>query len=548
VAGRTQAGPAYESTATYTYDAGNRLTQAVDSTSGTIALGHDNLDRLTSETTPQGTVNYTYDAAGHRSTMVVAGQPIVNYTYDAANRLTVSQGTSTVAFSYDGAGRRTSLTLPNGITVNYSYDTTSQLTGLAYSLGTTALGSLSYGYDNNGLRTSTAGSYARTGLPNPITTTAYNASNELTTWGTANLSYDANGNLTSDGVNSYSWDARNQLASMSGSANANFLYDPLGRRVSKTIGGVTTGFLYDGFNVAQELSGSTPTANLLTGGIDEIFTRTGASVENFLTDTLGNTVATTDATGALATQYTYEPFGNATSTGPTSSNALQYTGRENDGTGLYFYRTRYYSPRLQRFISQDPIGFAGGDTNLYAYIFNSPTNYFDPIGQFGWPVHERITKDALQRAGLPPDPAMAQQVAAVDFRPGSQGPDADATNTHAMGGMTTGRKPHRQKCDEAYQGTQNQIAQDFNSGDFTKALHTIQDAYSPSHYPFRFWDGGYTPLHIPGPGHMEGDFFPPESVVEAATNASTQFLRDILDHPNGPIDPRKYLPTNPCGN
>jgi hypothetical protein len=60
------------------------------------------------------------------------------------------------------------------------------------------------------------------------------------------------------------------------------------------------------------------------------------------------------------------------------------------------------------------------------------------------------------------------QVAAVDFRPGSQGPDADATNTHAMGGMTTGRKPHRQTCDEAYQGTQNQIAQDFNSGDLPK--------------------------------------------------------------------------------
>jgi len=192
-------------------------------------------------------------------------------------------------------------------------------------------------------------------------------------------------------------------------------------------------------------------------------------LEHFLTDTLGNTVATTDATGAAATQYTYEPFGNATSTGPTSSNALQYTGRENDGTGLYFYRTRYYSPRLQRFISQDPIGFAGGDINLYAYIFNSPTNYFDPTGQFGWPVHVRITKDALQRAGLPPDPAMAQQVAAVDREPGSQGPDADTTNTHAMAGMTTGRKPHRQTCEEAHQGTQNQIAQDFNSGNFTKA-------------------------------------------------------------------------------
>ncbi|PYV51818.1 MAG: hypothetical protein DMG98_25335 [Acidobacteria bacterium] len=50
---------------------------------------------------------------------------------------------------------------------------------------------------------------------------------------------------------------------------------------------------------------------------------------------------------------------------------------------MYFYRARYYSPRTQRFISQDPIGFAGGDTNLYAYAFNSPTNFRDPSGRTG---------------------------------------------------------------------------------------------------------------------------------------------------------------------
>jgi RHS repeat-associated protein len=111
-----------------------------------------------------------------------------------------------------------------------------------------------------------------------------------------------------------------------------------------------------------------------------MFTRTTTGVENYLTDPLGSTVATTDSTGALATQYTYEPFGNTTSTGSATSNAFQYTGRENDGTGLYFNRARYYSPRLQRFISQDPIGFGGGDTNLYAYTFNSPTNLTDPGG------------------------------------------------------------------------------------------------------------------------------------------------------------------------
>ena len=59
---------------------------------------------------------------------------------------------------------------------------------------------------------------------------------------------------------------------------------------------------------------------------------------------------------------------------------IQYTGRENDGTGVYYYRARYYEPLLQRFISEDPIGFNGGDFNLYAYVTNNPNEYVDPWG------------------------------------------------------------------------------------------------------------------------------------------------------------------------
>lgn len=55
------------------------------------------------------------------------------------------------------------------------------------------------------------------------------------------------------------------------------------------------------------------------------------------------------------------------------------TGRENDGTGLYYYRTRYYSPALARFISEDLAGFLGG-ANLYAYVGNNPCSFVDPLG------------------------------------------------------------------------------------------------------------------------------------------------------------------------
>ncbi len=167
-----------------------------------------------------------------------------------------------------------------------------------------------------------------------------------------------------------------------GGTSASFAYDGLGRRISKTVNSTSTQFVYDGLNPVQELSGGSPVANLLPGlGIDEFISRTeGGTTSTFLTNALGSTIALTDGTGTVQTEYTYDPFGMATVTGTSSTNSFQFTGREHDGTGLLYYRARYYSPVIQRFISEDLIGFAGGDPNLYGYVGNSPINFTDPIG------------------------------------------------------------------------------------------------------------------------------------------------------------------------
>jgi RHS repeat-associated protein len=380
----TQVTYAGGSTTTYSWDAGNRITQVVDSISGTITRTYDGLDRLTQEVTPQGTVSYTYDAAGRRTSMTVLGQPTVTYTYDNADRLTqVTQGTSTVSFAYDTANRRTSLTLPNGVVTEYGYDAASRVTGLTYKNGPNVLGALTYAYDNAGNRAQAGGTWARTGLPQPVASATYNAANHQLTFGGQSLNYDLNGSLTSDGTATYTWDARNRLNSVSGAGTtASFQYDPLGRRTRKLIDGTTTDFLYDGVNPVQELSGGGVVANLLTGlGIDENFTRThSAGTRALLAEALGSTLALTDPAGAVQTQYTYEPFGVTSTSGPTNGNSFQYTGRENDGTGLHYYRARYYHPALGRFVSEDPVGFLGGDTNLYAYVGNNPLNWTDPRG------------------------------------------------------------------------------------------------------------------------------------------------------------------------
>jgi RHS repeat-associated protein len=366
------------STIDYTYDAGNRLRQITDSVSGTITRDYDSLNRLTSEGTPQGSVSYTHDSAGRRATMQVPGQVIINYTWDDGNRLTqITQGTEVVTIGYDNANRRTSLTLPNGIVTTYGYDAASRLTNITYAQGSNTVGNLTYTYDANGQRTSIGGSLAQVNLPGAVASATYNVNNQLTQWGPATFSYDQNGNMISDGTNAFSWDARNQLSARNGNG---YSYDSLGRR---TQNGAGISFLYDRFNPVQELAGSTVTANLLTGlGADETFSRTdSAGSRSFLIDGLGSTRALTDAAGALQTQYSYEPFGNTTATGASSTNSLQYTGRENDGSGIYYYRSRYYNPTIGRFISEDQIGLGGGGTNFYAYAFNSPTNLTDPSGE-----------------------------------------------------------------------------------------------------------------------------------------------------------------------
>ncbi|MFC5438372.1 RHS repeat-associated core domain-containing protein [Rhodanobacter umsongensis] len=371
------------------YDAGNRVTQLLDTNTGSLSWGYDGLDRVTAAVTPQGTISYGYDAAGRRTSMTPAAQAIVNYVYDNANRLTsLSQGSETVQFGYDASNRRTSLVLPNGIGVAYAYDDANQLTGINYTTPSqTPLGALAYGYDADGRRVSKTGSFATDILPTPTTQNGvFDLNNRQTTFNSGALSYDANGNLTSDGVNTYTWNARNQLSEITagGTVQASYTYDALGRRAAKAMSGITpTQYLYDGANAVQETLGNTINPILTGLGTDERFARNDVTGRTyFLTDALGSTLALTDPTGAIRQRYNYDPYGTVTqmdnSTGFT--NPYLYTGREADAPGLYYYRARYYSPMLGRFISEDPLGFRGGQSNLYAYAGSSPVMYVDPYG------------------------------------------------------------------------------------------------------------------------------------------------------------------------
>ena len=375
-----------DATTTFTYDAVGRLIHVADTApgAGAIDFRYDSLDRLIQEITGQGAVAYQYDVLSRRIRLMANGLVPVTYQYDAASRLTqVAQGALTVGLGYDHANRRTSLTYPNGTSTSYAYDVASRLTNITHNSPSGLIEAVAYTYDRAGNRTSfTRANGTASLVPQAIPSATYDAANEQISFAGATLTYDQNGNLTNDGMNTYSWDARNRLAGISGGATASFSYDSLGRRISKAIGSEAAQFAYDGDDIVAEIKGGTVgTTYLRSLNIDEMFGFLRQDGSYFsIYDGLGSTLALTNKASSSAIQYSYEPFGKTQSSNPTPVNPFEFTGRENEGTGLYYYRARYYSPSFHRFVSEDPLEFSAGDVNLYAYVWNSPTNFTDQLG------------------------------------------------------------------------------------------------------------------------------------------------------------------------
>jgi len=386
---------------TYEYDSTSRLLIATDSQTGSIIRTYDALKRLVSEVTPQGAITYAYDATNRRQSMQVNGLQPVAYAYDAASRLTgITQGLQTVAFTYDAANRRSTLTLPNGVTASYSYDAASRLIAQSYISPLGLLGDLTYGYDANGNRIMMGGSWARTGIPSGVPTSSYDPASQQVAFGSVAQTFDPNGNLLTQtdasGTTTYTWDARNGLVGINGpSVSTTFTYDALGRRTTKTMNGTATTFHYDGADIIRETGPTGDASYLRTLNIDETLTRTDASgTLLYLADALGSTVGLLDTSGALTTEYTYEPFGATQTSGVAVPNPFQFTGRENDGRGLYYYRARYMDPVRGRFIQEDPLGLTGGSTHLYQYVLNNPLNLLDLTGLVPkWMVPKQVIQN-----------------------------------------------------------------------------------------------------------------------------------------------------------
>lgn len=371
-------------TVRFTYNSLDRLESMRDSL-GTTSYTYDALGRPLTTTDPHGfSLSYAYDdAAGNITAITYPGNRTVSYTYDKLNRLTkVSNWLGQVAtYAYDGAGRLVSFTNFNGIITTYGFDNANRLTSITSPAASYTFGSL----DGNGNPGQVlADEPLAPAVPSGATSQTYNApKNRLLTAGSENFTYDNEGQLATGHGVGYAFDYEHRLTGVGNVAQ--YRYDGIGNRLEATRNNVTTRYIYDLHgNLIAEADGANTIARYYIHGLGllSLVTPAGATY-CYHFNQIGSTVALTDMNQAMANQYAYTPFGEIANQTETIVQPFTFVGQMGvmaEPNGFYYMRARYYDPEVRRFISEDPIGFEGGDLNLYVYAGNNPAMFADPSG------------------------------------------------------------------------------------------------------------------------------------------------------------------------
>ncbi len=403
------------STVSFQYDSRDNLYRMLDSIGTTTYNEYDAANHLKRFTDAQGfEVSYGYDAAGNLTTLTYPGNKTVTYTYDELNRLeTVTinwvTGTPISTFYYDESGRLDQIDQFNGSKVYYGYDNADRLTDLENEKGdTTPIATYHFTLDNNGNRTHLAKNEPITFDPGAQTINyTYNTQkNRLLTAGADTFTHDDEGQLSAKNSTSYTFNYEHRLKTIG--STIQYFYDGMGKRVRAVRSGATTKYIYDasGNLLAEADVNNVIQRYYIYGNGLMAMVTAGGQLYCYHYNATGSTIAITDSSQNIVNKYAYTPFGEIGSEQEAFAQPFKYVGQYgvmSESNGLYYMRARYYDPTLGRFLSEDPLGFGGGDVNLYVYVNNNPVMFIDPLGLCK--TIERSVEMSLKAMGLPQDPS-----------------------------------------------------------------------------------------------------------------------------------------------
>lgn len=366
----------------YTRDNVGNITAITDNLdpSKTKTYQYDALYRLTQATGPWGTLQYSYDPVGNRLTENSIAE-VTNYSY-TANKLMSSTGAKAFNFTYDNNGNTVS---ENQKT--YIYNQNQRLikvTDTRTGTDTAVLGE--YLYNANGQRVKKVTSGKTTYF---IYDQSGNLIEEADDQGQVNIDYIYLGSVPIARVDEW-WEGMKLPEAPTG---LNLI--PGDKQLSVSWNESPTPV--DGYKVhwgteSKNYTNSTDVGKTtsyaitgLTNGVSYyIAVKAYANIKEtyyYHTDHLGTPILMTNSSGTIVWEGEFLPFGEPFSITGTVTNNLRFPGQYFDkGTGLNYNYYRDYNPVIGRYISEDPIGFAGGDVNLYSYVKNNPVNLKDPKG------------------------------------------------------------------------------------------------------------------------------------------------------------------------
>jgi RHS repeat-associated protein len=312
---------------------------------------------------------YTYDSANNQTGKheVINGidKGTTSYTYDALNRLlavTEPSGRET-GYTYDMAGNRTMELISSAsetISNSYSYNEQNRLVYITTRVDSEIAEITEYSYDHNGNQLETIVTEYIDGVAqSPITTV----------------------------TNTY--DKRNQLiqtVTEEGTTLTN-CYNGEGLRVSKTVNGQKTYYLYEYDKVVLEVieNGTQKARNLY--GTNLLMRTVDNEAYYYIYNGHADVTALIDTDGNIAATYYYDAFGNILEQTGDVDNNITYAGYQyDDETGLYYLNARMYDPKIARFLQEDTYRGDPNDPlslNLYTYCSNEPIMYADPTGHKG---------------------------------------------------------------------------------------------------------------------------------------------------------------------